>query len=158
MTWSLALVEKRLQIDYRITSALAKSILLVDRLLWQHAANPDVIIVRNDSSPNTVAFTRAFVRTKELLLSTPYPTVRTIDPGETVEGRAFVAWPLFAWHNFSRVDELAPGATHAVLEVGYIDAPGVALEAITLPEGVVYTASKFASQKLLRGEPIQLPR
>jgi hypothetical protein len=160
LTWTLQRVGKQphidyqsgdqLRIDYRVMNHRATSVQLVDRLLWQHEPNPDVIIVRNDSLPNTIAYTRTFVRTNELMHSTPYPTVRMLDPGESVEGRAFAAWP-FAWHNFSRVDELKPGATHAVLEVGYIDTPGAKLEAMTLPSGVVYT-TRFGSQKLPRSE------
>ncbi len=158
LTWSMKLDGKRLQLDYTVTNHTKTSIQLVDRLLWQREANPDVIIVRDDMSPHTIAFTRAFVETDEKMLETPYPTVRVLDPGASVEGRAFAPRPPTAWHNFSRVEALKPGATHAVLEIGYIDAPGSKLEPIQLPSGVVYTASGFDQQKLLRGDPKPLPK
>ena len=169
LTWTLQRVSKQphidyqsgdqLRIDYRVTNHRATAVQLVDRLLWRREANPDIIIVRNDSLPNTIAFTRAFVRTKELLLSLPTPTVRVVDPGEVIEAHAFAPWPPNAWHPDSRkVDPLTPGATHGILEIGYIDEPGAELEAIEMPAGVVYTSSGFGAQKLLRGDAKSLPK
>lgn len=156
LTWSLKLDGKRLQIDYAVENNTKTSIQLVDRLLWQRTANPDLIIVRNDTEPNTIAFTRALVETDEKV-ETTFPTVMVLAPGASFQGRAYAPWPPVAWHNFSRVDALKSGATHAVLEIGYIDARDSELEELVLPGGTVLTASGFDSQKLLRSDAKPLP-
>ena len=155
LTWSMKLDEKRLRIDYKVTNNTKASVQVVDGLIWQNAVNVDVIIVRNDTQSKTLAFTRALVRTNEKMMHTPMPTARELAAGASMEGHAFVAWPPFAWHNFSKVDALVPGATHAVLEIGYVDHPASKLEPMKVGR---QTPTHMGSQKLLRGDAQPLPK
>lgn len=157
LTWSMTLEEKRVRIDYEVANDGEVSVQLVDRLLWQRDANPDIIIVRNSSLPGTVALTRAYVMTKTAMIHTPFPTVRILDPGASHRDRAYAPWPLRAWHNFAPSTPLAPNPTSAVLEIGYIDSASSVLEALELPSGVAYTASGFGMQKLVSGDVKPLP-
>ena len=156
LEWSLKVDGKQLRIDYKVTNTSKGPILLVDTLVWEGKPDADVIIVRNDTQPKTIAFTRALVTTKEKMMYTPMPGARSIAPGETVAGHSVSAWPPFAWHNFSTVDKLAPNATHAVLEIGYVDDPDAKLQGAPSPGGY-QVISKMASQKLVRGDVKPLP-
>lgn len=157
LEWSMKVDAKVLRIDYKITNTSKAPVLIVDKLMWDAKPNEDVIIVRNDTEAKTIAFTRALVMTKEKMTHTPMPIGRSIAPGETVTGHSLSGWPPFAWHNFSKVDPLTPGATHAVLEIGYVDDPDAKLEGSTGPNGY-QVISKMAAQKLLRGNRQPLPK
>lgn len=156
LEWSLKVDGKQLRIDYKVTNHGKHPILLVDTLVWDGKPNAEVIIVRNDTQAKTIAFTRALVTTNEKVMYTPMPGARSINPSETVTGHSLSAWPPFAWHNFSTVDKLAPGATQAVLEIGYVDDPDATLQGAPSPGGY-QIISKMAAQKLLRGDVKPLP-
>jgi hypothetical protein len=157
LEWSMKVDGKILRIDYKVTNTSKAPILLVEKLIWDGKPNPDLIIVRNDTEPKTIAFTRALVTTNEKMMHTPMPTGVAIAPGDTVSGYSLSAWPPFAWHNFSKVDALVPGATHAVLEIGYVDDPDAKL-AGSPGNGGFHVISKMGAQKLLRSERVPLPQ
>lgn len=157
LTWSMKVDGARLRIDYTVTNTSKQPVLIVDQLMWDGAPNPDVIIVRNDTRPQTIAFTRAHLPTAEKLLHTHVPTGRSLAPGAALTGHSLSAWPPFAWHNFSTVDPLAPDATHAILELGYIDRPDATLQTVPTKQGTVTTLSHLGSQKLVRSDALPLP-
>ena len=158
LTWSMKLESSRLRIDYTVKNETKSRVLIVDKLLVQDAPSADAVVVQNGTQPNTVAFTRAHVKTNAKMYITPFPTGAVLEPGATASGTAYAAWPLVAWHNFAPIPDLKPGATKAVFELGYVDDPNAQLQDVKLASGVVQTITHIGAQKLLRGNEQPLPR
>lgn len=159
VAWSLAHEATRVIIDYTVTSCSRVPLQVVDSLFWGSSVAPDVIVVRNDAAIDTVAFTRAYVPTSaKLYVHPPGPTFVELAPGASMIRRAFAPWPLRAWHNFDRVEELHEKRAYATLEIGYIADPASRLEPFIV-DGVRYlVATHLVAQRLARGSRIVLGR
>ena len=159
VAWSLAHEATRVIIDYTVTSCSRVPLQVVDSLFWGNAVAPEVIVVRNDVAPGTVAFTRAYVPTAaKLYVQPPGPTFVELAPGASITRRAFAPWPLRAWHNFDRVEELRGERAYATLEIGYIADPASRLETFVV-DGVRHlVATHLLAQRLARGPRISLDR
>ena len=158
LEWTLTVDHDRLRVDYTVHNKTASSVVLLDQLLVKDMPDPDAIIVKNGDAAKTVAFTRAWVRTNEKVLVTPFPVARSLAAGASAKGTAFVPLPLRAWHNYSKVPPLSGDATTAVLEIGYLEDPHTKLVDQKVAGGVVKRAVEMAKQKILRGAPLQLPK
>lgn len=159
--WSMKVSGDQLAIDYAITNRTGARIWVFDRLIASGVLDPDAVVVRDASEPQTVAFTKALVRTYVKTLTIPPPVARPLDPGKTIRGSASTPLPLAAYLNYAHVKPLAGGATHAILEIGYTDNPSdAAVESRKLHDGTEVTVAapaSMGSQKLLRGERKPLP-
>lgn len=157
LDWTMKVDGARLRIDYTFHNRSKRPVVVVDQLTVGPKHAPDAIIVMNaDGLAKTVAFVRAFVRTNEKLVYTPFPGGRAVAAGADLKGTAFADLPLHMWHNFSKLPPLTGDATQAVLEIGYLEEP-VTFRGLKLANATLQIPVEMAKQKLLRSKSLPLP-
>ncbi|GEM_PF-6316805 len=166
VTWKLARQNNALELSYSVENISDKPVVLLDRLFQTTAKGNlpvfDRVIVRDDTSPNTVAFVRGFVAAPPSGgVGNPTPPIaRTLAPKEKIEDRATIPLPLASWHNFVRQFPLLTGTkTEAVFELGYL----VGHEkwaSIEMTDGSKHTTPSHpfsGAQVMWRSEPLKIP-
>jgi hypothetical protein len=159
LTWSMSHDGADLRIDYTITNTGSITLQVVDCLIWANQVLDDAVVIHDAPEQGTVAFTRGIVRTPtKYYLLPPGPTYVELDPMASMTRFAIAPLPLHAWHNSDPMSTaLRPDATHAVLEVGYIDHPESRLVQYELPEGRYIGATHTGFEQLIRGERLPFP-
>lgn len=126
LVWDMRVEADQLRIEYTITNSTDHRITAVDAL-WRSGAefDADMIVVRADNRPDTIAFTRAFVLPgpdwKVEHVDRKAPHYADIPPHGELRGAAHTKLPLGALHNFSGAYAITGTRTKAVLEVGFFE-------------------------------------
>lgn len=141
LAWTLAAAGDHLRVDYTVTNRGAAPVTLVDQLTVRDILVPEAALVRDTPQPGTIAFTRALVEPAAPVAIAPRTASRALAAGASIHGIARIPLPLTSWLNYAPGHPLAPGATFAILELGYLSDP----------------ATAPSQQALLRGVPILLP-
>ena len=126
LDWQMTAVDggKSLRIDYQVTNTTDKRIYLSDLLpvsgprKWM--LGDKVINVANDAAPDTVLFIRGRVASEAPLPRALDPGARSLDPGQTLTGRAEVPLPLRSFHYQGTAAPLRSKPAFGVLELGCI--------------------------------------
>ncbi len=166
VTWKLASQNNALELTYTVENTSDKPVVLLDRLYQSTAKGNlplfDRVIVRDDTSANTVSLVRGFVAAPPSVgVGNPTPPIaRTLAPKEKIEDRATIPMPLASWHNFVRQFPVLTGTkTEAVFEVGYLVGHD-RWTSIEMTDGSTQQTPSHpfsGAQVMWRSEPMKLP-
>jgi hypothetical protein len=157
----------RLRVSYEIRNDGERTVWLLDDMLAfgstsGFARTPAAIAVLEDDEPATVRLTRGAVLPEADVAFVLIPGARRLDPGGTLSGEAETRLPLMAQTPQDRPRPLKGTRTRAVVEIAVLDEVAPSLRATPLEGGgeaqIPPTDHAFEKQRMLRSDPLELPR